>query len=403
VNDPFSEFVNAQLPALLAELGFPHNWVRGEGAYLFDDQGQRYLDMCAGFAVHGLGRNHPAIKAALVEAIGADLPNLVQPDCPALAGRLAEQLVRRSPPSIRRAYFCNSGTETIEAAIKLARRVTGRERMVHCEGAFHGLTTGSLALNADLPALRAGFGTLLPSTAIPLNDLAALRAQLEPGDVAAFFIEPIQGKAMREADDEFLRGAAELCRSHGTLFVADEVQTGLCRTGDMFACDRAGVAPDILTVSKCLSGGFIPVGACLHSQDVHDRMLSPDIGFPHSSTFKENSLAMVAGLAVLEELERGGHLQVVRARSRSLRAGLERLRSKHDVVADVRGRGLMLAVEFRTDPGTVVRKIVLPLVTEGRVVVPPAPLLKLTPPFVLSENDIAGFIDALDGILTRGW
>src|SRR5262249_55668854 len=172
--------------------------------------------------------------------------------------------------------------------------------------------------------------------------------------------------------------------------------TGLCRTGDMFACERAGVAPDVLTVSKALSGGFIPVGACLHSQEVHDRMLSPEVGFPHSSTFKENSLAMAAGLAVLEELDRGGYLEVVRARSRSLFAGLEQLRSKHDVIADVRGRGLMLAVEFRADPATVVRKIVLPLVTEGRVVGPPAPLLTLTPPCVLSEACSAGFIDPLD-------
>src|SRR5580693_9971480 len=180
------QHMNNQLARTLRTLGFARNYVRGEGCYLYDDTGQRYLDFLSGFGVYALGRSHPAIKAALHQAIDLDLPNMVQMDCALLPGVLAEQLVARAHEDISRVFFCNSGAESIEAAIKFSRQATKRPRVLFAEHAFHGLTTGALALNGGAE-FREGFGPLLPgSTPVPFGDMEALRDELEDGDVAAF-------------------------------------------------------------------------------------------------------------------------------------------------------------------------------------------------------------------------
>src|SRR6202035_5264583 len=219
-----SKYVNPQMARVLKTLGIDRYYERGEGCYLYDAQGQRYLDFLSGFGVFALGRGHPAITQALHEAIDADLPNLVQMDCALLPGVLAETLVARAHPGIERVLFTNSGAEAIESAIKFARRATKRRRVVHCDHGFHGLTTGALSLNGG-KEFRDGFGPLLPSTEIPFGDVAALERE-----VAAFVVEPIQGKGVNLAPDDYWPAVEAACRRRKTLLVMDEVQAGLGRT-----------------------------------------------------------------------------------------------------------------------------------------------------------------------------
>ncbi len=262
-----SKYINPQLPRVLGTLEFARFFEKGEGCYLIDDKGDRYLDFLSGFGVFALGRGHPTVVGALHAALDADLPNLVQMDCALLPGVLAEQLVSRAHPGIERAFFTNSGAEAIETAIKFARAATKRTRILYCDHAFHGLTTGALAFNGGRE-FRSGFGPLLPGCdMIPFGDARALARELRRGDVAALFIEPIQGKGVNVAPDEFWAEAESLCRRHKALLVLDEVQAGMGRSGTFFCHEQFGISPDIITLSKALSGGYVPVGATLCSAD----------------------------------------------------------------------------------------------------------------------------------------
>jgi len=294
-------YINPQMVRVLKTIGFDRQYVRGHGAYLYDDAGDQYLDLLSGWGVFALGRNHPAVNEALKDVLDADLPNLGQMDVSLLAGLLAEELVEVAPgSSLERVFFTNSGTEAVEGAIKLARVATGREKFVFCKGSFHGLSMGSLSLNGG-KEFRTGFGPFLPGfESVPFNDLAALDEALSGGDVAGFIVEPIQGKGVHIPSDEYLPEAARLCRKHGTLFIADEIQTGLGRTGTMWAVEHWNVEPDVMLVAKALSGGQIPVGAIMGRRDVFDRLFSSmDRAVVHSSTFGSNNMAMGAGLATL--------------------------------------------------------------------------------------------------------
>ncbi|MCW2495614.1 aspartate aminotransferase family protein [Jatrophihabitans sp.] len=341
-----SQYLSPQLPKVLGTLGFDKFYVRGEGCYLYDDAGERYLDLLSGFGVYALGRSHPTITRALHDAINADLPNLVQLDCALLPGVLAEALVKRAHAGIERVFFTNSGAEAVESAIKFARAATKRSRILYCDHAFHGLTTGALSLNGGAE-FRAGFGALIDSTAIPLGDLDALAAELEKGDVAALVVEPIQGKGVYLAPDEFWPAAQELCHRHGALLVIDEIQTGLGRTGKFFAHEHWDVQPDIITVSKALSGGYIPVGAMLCSAKVSDAVYSSmERAVVHSSTFSTNQLAMVAGLATLHAIDEENIVERARDTGELFMQALQPLVEKHVLLHVVRVMGLMIGLEF---------------------------------------------------------
>ncbi|HTB59640.1 MAG TPA: aspartate aminotransferase family protein, partial [Polyangia bacterium] len=249
------KYLNPKMVQVLKTIGFDRHYTRAEGAYLYDKDGQRYLDLLSGFGVFAIGRNHPTVKRALADVLAGDLADLVQMDVSPLAGMLAEKLIARMPGQ-ERVFFCNSGTEAVEAAIKLARQATRRAKLVHCDHAFHGLTMGALSLNGDA-IFREGFGPLLADAVrVPWNDLPALEAALGRGDVAAFIVEPIQGKGVNLPAPGYLAEAARLCRRYGTLFVADEVQTGLGRTGTFLATQAEDVDPDLVLIAKALSGGY---------------------------------------------------------------------------------------------------------------------------------------------------
>ena len=303
--DLHRQFVNPAFVKMLKTIGFDKNYVRGEGCYLWDPEGNKYLDLLTGWGVFMLGRNHPKIRAVLHELLDAASPNLVRMDCSILSGMVAKTLVSHMPEGLSRVFFTNSGTESVETALKFARCTTGREKIVYVEHAFHGLTTGSLAVNGA-EFFRDRFCPLLPGTsAVPFNNLAALEQALANHDVAAFILEPIQGKTCEVVHDGYLAAAQRLCRKAGTLLIIDEVQSGMGRTGKWFCFQHwPEVEPDIVCVAKGLSGGFVPVGAVVTRPKIMDCVFSSmERCVVHSNTFGQNDLAMAAALATMQVIE----------------------------------------------------------------------------------------------------
>jgi acetylornithine/succinyldiaminopimelate/putrescine aminotransferase len=415
-----AKYINPQLTRVLGTIEFDRFYVKGEGCYLIDDQGRRYLDFLSGFGVFALGRGHPAVVGALHQALDADLPNLVQMDCSLLPGVLAEELVKRSHPGIERVCFTNSGAEAVESAIKFARAATKRTRILYCDHAFHGLTTGALALNGGRE-FRSGFGPLLPGAdMIPFGDIAALARELRKGDVAAFVAEPIQGKGVNLAPDDFWPEAQALCRRHKALMVLDEVQAGLGRTGTFFCHEQFGITPDIITVSKALSGGYVPVGAMLSTAAVSDAVFSTmDRAVVHSSTFATNQLAMVAGLATLAAFDDEEILDRVQRTGKAFTKALAPLVERYEFLHEVRGRGLMIGLVFGEPttpslrrrfkmieamrPALFSQMMVVPLFHRHRILTQVAAdnmnVVKLLPPLIAGDDEVELFTDALDDVL----
>jgi ornithine--oxo-acid transaminase len=414
------QYMNRQLARTLKTLGFDRTYVRGEGCYLYDDAGNSYLDFLSGFGVYALGRSHPALKAALHQALDLDLPNMIQLDCALLPGLLAEQLVARSHAGINRVFFCNSGAESIEAAIKFARHTTQRPKVLYAEHAFHGLTTGSLSLNGG-KEFRSGFGSLLPETIpVPFGDLAALERQLSAKDAAAFIVEPIQGKGVYCAPPEYWKAAQELCRRYGTLLVIDEVQTGLGRTGRFFCHEHWGLEPDIITISKALSGGYVPVGAMLTTEKIFASVYdSMEDALKHSTTFGRNQLAMVAGLATLAAFDDEDIVARAQRTGLALQDGLRGLAERYELIHDVRGLGLMIGIEFgepdskgagrrfraveRLRTGMFSQMVVVPLFHRHRILTQVAAdnvnIVKLLPPLISGQQEVDYFVNALDDVM----
>jgi ornithine--oxo-acid transaminase len=414
------QYMNRQLARTLKTLGFDRNYVRGEGCYLYDDAGNRYLDFLSGFGVYALGRSHPGVKAALHQALDLDLPNMIQLDCALLPGLLAEQLVARAHDGIRRVFFCNSGAESIEASIKFARHVTQRPKILYAEHAFHGLTTGSLSLNGG-KEFRTGFGALLPETLpVPFGDLEALEQRLSGNDVAAFIVEPIQGKGVYCAPGEYWQAAQALCRKHGTLLVIDEVQTGLGRTGRFFCHEHWGLEPDIITISKALSGGYVPVGAMLTTEKIFASVYdSMEDALKHSTTFGRNQLAMVAGLATLAAFDDEDIIARAQRTGMALQDALRSLAERYELIHDVRGLGLMIGIEFgepeskaagrrfrtveRLRTGMFSQMVVVPLFHRHRILTQVAAdnvnIVKLLPPLVSGQEEVDYFVGALDDVM----
>jgi ornithine--oxo-acid transaminase len=372
--------LNPQLGRIVRTLGLDRRWVRGEGAHLIDAEGNRYLDLLSGYGVFAIGRNHPEAIAAVRDAMEAHTANLPQLGVTLLSGVLAEQLLARAPSSVAAMVPANSGTEAVEAAIKIARAATGRGRILYAEHAFHGLTLGSLSLNGDAH-FREGFGPLLPDCeAVPFGDAAALRAALEREDAAAFVVEPVQGKGVNLPPEGYLAEAQRLCRDAGALLVCDEVQTGLGRTGRFFALEHWDLAPDIVCVSKALSGGLVPIGAVLVSRGAFERVFDGmERAVRHGSTFGGNDLAAAAALATLRVLDAEGLV----ARAERLGALLLELTAplvdRYEVVSDVRGLGLMWAIELGAPSHTPPQAVSTQAVPPSAVPLSTAPLSAAPP------------------------
>jgi ornithine--oxo-acid transaminase len=402
-------------------LGFDREWVRGRGSYLIDRDGSEYLDLLAGYGVFSLGRSHPFVKGQLMKVLEADAPSLPQLGVSTLAGVLAEELVRRSPGSLDAVVLTSSGTESVEAALKLARAATGRHRLLYCERGFHGLSTGSLAVNGN-DEFRDRFEPLLPGCdPVPFGDLDALDRALADGDVAAFIVEPVQGKGVYTAPEGYLEGAQQLCHRAGALLIIDEVQTGLGRTGRFLALEHWNVQPDMVTLSKALSGGYVPIGALLASRGVFDATFdSMERSVVHGSTFGGGDFAAAAALASLTVIERDGLVERAAQLGDLLLELTRPLVGRFEIVREVRGLGLMWAIELgppagragrrlweaieRRQPGLFAQTITVPLFREHRILTQVAGhhmnVIKALPPLVIEEAELRRFVAGLEDVLT---
>lgn len=417
----YSGHVNPQWVRLLSLLEMNVRYTRCVGAELFTADGVRILDFLSGYCVHNLGHNHPAVIAALHDELDRSGPAMLQSHVPELAGDLAAELSRLAGGRLQKVYFCSSGSEGIETVIKFSRLFTRRTGLLYCTGAFHGLTCGALSLMAD-SSWAQGFAPLLPGVeSVLFGDLAELESKLASKKFAAFVVEPIQSEAgICVPSDDYMRAAQRLCRKYGTLFVLDEVQTGLYRTGPFLAAHRWGLEPDMVVLAKALSGGLVPSGAVLMSDEIYESVYS-SLGrsIIHTSTYSENGLAMRAGLATLkalqdEELGRRGE-----AMGQFLRQSLTEALAGYEMVAEVRGVGMLNGIEFRRPeswqlrvPFDAFRKIHEGMF--GQIIVGKLfrehnfltqmcgnnfMVLKAAPPLMVSEEQIAGFVRAVKSVV----
>jgi acetylornithine/succinyldiaminopimelate/putrescine aminotransferase len=415
-------YVNSSLCRVLDIIGFNKVYTRGKGAYLWDSEGKRYLDLLSGYSVFNLGRAHPVVNQAMQEMLSLDRPNLVKMDTPLLSGLLAEELVKRAPPGLDAVFFANSGADAVDTAIKFARAATGRPRVLYLDHAFHGLTLGTLPVNGG-DVFKEGFGPLMPGfDMLAMNDLETLEAELRKGDVAAFIVEPIQGKGVYIPEDDYLPKAQRLCRTHGTIFICDEVQAGMGRTGRFLSSQHWDLEPDIVTIAKSLSGGYVPVSACMMRRSIYAKVFGPlDRCQVHSTTFGQNELAMAAGLAALHAMDAEDLVQRAAKTGAQLLEGLAELKERHEMIADVRGKGLMIGIEFQpprsfqlkaawtateaAQKGLFSQLLVMALMRDHHILTqvggPGVNVIKLLPPLIIGEQEVEMIVTAFDDVLTE--
>ena len=413
--------LDPSLVDVLSILGFDKRYVSAKGSYMYDADGRAYLDFHTGEGFASLGHNHPDVREVLQATLAADLVDGVQIHFSPLAGMLAQELARRLPAGLDAVFFASAGAEAVDAAMKFARAATGRPRLISCDSSFHGVTLGPLSLVGD-EFFKEGFGPLLPGCErVPFGDLARLEAQLREKDVAAFIVEPIQGRMVTLPPPDYLHGAQELCRRYGTLFVLDEIQTGLGRTGSWFALEQWALEPDFVLVGKALSGGYMPVAAMVTTREIHDRAVGTlERCYVHQSTFGRNRLSMAAGLATLRVIERDDLVGNAERVGAVLRDGLAELRERYELIKEIRSSGLMIGIELgapssrrarlswnlihMASEGLFPQLIVIPLHRDHGVITMAAgknDVIKLLPPLTLSESEAQSFLGALDAVLAE--
>ncbi len=413
----YAERVNPQWVRLLDVLQMNVSYERCVGTELFTTDGERILDFLSGYCVHNTGHNHPRVVAAVVDELQRNGPNMLQSHVPEMAGELAEKLCERAGGGLSKVFFNSSGSEGVEAAIKFARARTKRNGILYAENAFHGLTCGALSLMGGTSWAK-GWGPLLPETkAVAFGDLDALEKQLATKKYAAYIVEPIQSEGgIRIPEENYLRDAQSLCRKYGSLFVIDEVQTGMYRTGKFLAGQHFGATPDMVILAKALSGGLIPVGAVLMTDDVYDAVYgSLDRAIIHTSTYSENGLAMRAGLATLEVLEDENLGERATAAGVLLRERIREALAPYEMVKDVRGIGMLSGIEFkapsslslrlayeafqRIHPGLFGQMVVMRMFKSEHVLTQICGnnfmVLKVAPPLVVSEEQMDTFVAAI--------
>ena len=423
----YREHVNPQWVRLLDTLRMNVRYARCRGAELFAENGRRYLDFLSGYCVHNIGHNHPDVVTALESELRREGPGMLQSHVPELAGDLAAELCRRAGGRLTKVFFCSSGSEGVESAIKFARARTRRDGLLYADGAFHGLTTGALSLMGG-QFWREGFGKLLPDCeSIPFGNVDALRQKLESKKFAALVLEPIQAEAgIRLPEGNYLAEAQALCRRYGTLLVLDEVQTGLGRTGKFLAAHHYGVEPDMVVLAKALSGGLVPVGALLMTDEIYEAVYgSLKRSIIHASTFSENALAMRAGLATLEVLDREQLVERSAELGDYLRERLQDALAGYEMIRDVRGKGLFCGVEFAppkrvtlraafeafraVHPGMFGQMVVMNLFERGaltQITGNNLLVLKVAPPLVVTRPQVDEFVtlarDLVEAVHTAG-
>ena len=408
---------------MLSVLGMNVRYTSCSGSELFTSTGRSIIDFLSGYCVHNAGHNHPEIIAAVKEELDRRGPAMLQSHVPELAGELAARLCRSAGGNLSKVLFCSSGSEGVETAIKFARAKTGRAGLLYNDGAFHGLTCGALSMMGN-PFWHANFGPMLPGAEmVPYGDIVPLECKLSTRQFAAFFMEPIQSEGgIRVPSREYMQAAQALCRKHGTLFVLDEVQTGMYRTGPFLAAHHFDVKPDMAILAKALSGGLIPVGAVLMSDAIYRSVFdSLSNAIIHASTFGENNISMRAGLATLDVLERE------RLGERADQMGGEHLRqslhvrlfSGYEMVEEVRGAGLLSGIVFtrprqwrlrvafeafhRIHPGMFGQIVVMRMFRDHGFLTQMCGnnfmVLKAAPPLLVSREEVDGFVSAIRKVM----
>jgi ornithine--oxo-acid transaminase len=422
--DLHDQYLNRTLVKVQRTIGFDIVYARAEGAYLYDMDGKDYLDFLSGFGVFNIGRNHPVVQKAIRDILDLNLPNMVQLDSALMSGLLAERLVKKmaelGAPHLDSVFLCNSGTEAVEGALKFARCATRRPRILSLKNSYHGLSYGSLSVTGN-PAFHEGFGPFLPGCeTVTLGDIAQLEHELKKGDVAAFIVELVQGKSVKYAKDDYYNRAQALCRQHGALFICDEVQTSFGRTGKWFAFEHWGLEPDILTMAKALSGGYVPAAAIMTRRSIYQKTFSRmDRCIVHSTTFGRNNLACACGLATITVIEDENLVDNAAKMGAYLETQLLALQKKYDIIKEVRIKGLMCAIEF-AEPGGFMAKagwklvhsldssmfpqlIVSPMLTQHRILTQVAAnnadIVKFLPPLIIGQKEADRFVAALDQVI----
>ncbi len=419
--NPYDQYVNPQWGRLLDILQMNVTYTRCRGAELETSDGRVILDFLSGYCVHNVGHNHPRLIAALHRELDQAGPAMLQSHVCDLAGELGEALCERAGGRLTKAFFASSGSEGIETVIKFARAYSRRDGILYAADGFHGLTCGALSLMSN-GFWKDGFGPLLPGTeAVAFGDLDALERKLASKSFAAFVLEPIQAEAgVVVPPADYLTGAQALCRRYGTLFVLDEVQTGLCRTGRFLAAHHFGVEPDMVVLAKALSGGLVPSSAVLLSDAIYHSVFS-SVGRAaiHTSTYSENALAMRAGLVTLDILddEQLGE-RAARAGERLRTALVERL-AGYEMVGAVRGLGLLSGIEFRPPrsqwlriafmafahihPAMFGQMLVMRLFRDHGILSQICGnnfmVLKVAPPLVVDDAQIERYLDAVEQVV----
>ncbi len=402
-------------------------YVRAQGTRLWDLDGHEYLDFVSGYGSINVGHNHPRLLEAVRRV--EEMPKLVQVSLQQLPAALAHNLAQVAPGNLKRSFFCNSGAEAVEGALKIARAATGRPGFISCEGGFHGKTFGALSVSGR-PKYQTPYEPLLSGcTLVPFGNLDALETALKAGQAAAFIVEPIQGEGgVITPPPGYLAQARRLCAQHGTLFIADEVQTGFGRTGALFACTDEGVEPDILCLSKALGGGMVPAGAYLTTEEIWKKAYGTyDTSLLHTSTFGGywgNTLACAVAITALQVTLEEDLPTRARENGAYFLGGLRGLKGAYPLLKDVRGRGLMVGIELADegkgllaklstsisekvvgDVGQVSSLVSVELLNSHRVLsvytLNNPSVIRLYPPLNVGREDLDYVLESLEQILSR--
>jgi len=388
-------------------VGYLRDFVAADGVELTDAHGRRYLDFLAGYGSIPLGHNHPGVAGAVKAAIDANVPHFILMAPEALPAALATKLAQLAPGDLSMAFLMSSGSEAVDGAMKLARAVTRRPRFVAARRGYHGATFGAMAVTGD-PRLEV-FEPLGARALVPWGDAGAIERELKKRDVAAVILEPIQAEGgINLPPTGYLADVARLCKQHGALFILDEVQTGLGRTGTMFACEQERVVPDVMVLAKGLSGGLVPISAYLTRPDLWRKAYGTIATCElHCTTYRGGPLACAAALATIEAIEAGGLVPRAQRLGQHLGERLRAATAGHPLVREVRGRGLLWGIELATRPdglagALIAQWLVVGLLERGLVtqVTTLAPsVIRVEPSLVIEEAHVDRFAGAVADVL----
>lgn len=415
VRDLHKEYLNSGLVQLMRLLHFDRVFVRADGCHVWDERGDDYLDCLGGYGALNLGHNPKVVWEAIQRV--SQMPNILQASLGRMPAILAHNLAQVTPGKLQRTFFSNSGAEAVECALKMARAATGRRVIISLEGSFHGKTFGALSATGQ-PKYQEPFVPMVPGfETVPYGDVGipALYDRLRRRDVAAFIVEPILGEGgVLLHSPGYLPNVAKLCREYGTLLILDEIQTGLGRTGRLFAAEHEGIEPDIICLAKSLGGGCISIGATVTTDEVWQKTFGGiNKCLRHTSTFGGNTIACAAGIAALKAIVEGGLSERAEVVGNFLLREFRDLAEKYDFIKEVRGAGLLIGIEFNVPKGWIGKQayefvgsmVAGALLNEYRVITAytlnnPA-TVRIEPPLVISDQDAERCVEAVRKVLEK--